>query len=99
VEDVDRPLAAPELDEAVTDGRRGDAGGRARGICERRALRELGRERGRVGAAGAVRRGNVRSLHRQLEVLAPVEEVVDRGGAVTARDERRRRAELDEARR
>ena len=47
-------------------------------------------------AACAVRRRHVVALDRELDVLDPVEEVVDGLVAVAARDDHGRRAELDE---
>ena len=48
-------------------------------------------------AAGAVRRGDVVPLDGNLDMLAPVEEMVDRVVAVPAGDDHRRRAELVQA--
>ncbi len=61
------------------------------------AAREQRCERRRVRAPRSVRGRNVMALDRELGVLVPVEEVVDGGIAVAARDERRGRAELDQS--
>ena len=90
------PSPAPSSTRPLRDGRGGGRGGAAGRVEQREAAREQRRERGRVRAAGAVRRRHRVTLDRDLEVLAPVEEVVDGVFAVAARDERRRRAELDE---
>ena len=95
VEDVDRAVARAELGQAVAHrfGRR-RAAPRAASASEQPAGEQRGQRR-RVRAAGAVRRRNVEALDGDLDMLRPVEEMVDRL-AVPAGDDRRRRAELDQ---
>src|ERR687897_2946892 len=94
VEDVDRPLAPADLDEAVANGRRGRNGRAARRLHEGISVGEQRRERGRVRTPGAVRCRDVVALDGDLDVLIAVEEVVDRLRPVPTGDDDRGRSKL-----
>src|SRR5438045_1160558 len=76
-EHVDGPLSSAELGEAVRNRASSDTRSLNGRVAERKAAREVGGERGRVRAAGPVRRRLLVALDRDLDVLATVEEVVD----------------------
>src|ERR1039458_9169594 len=77
VEDVDRPVAVADLDQAVGPRFRRHARGGPRGGEQVVAQGEPGAEGGRMGAAGAVGGRDGVASHRDLVVIATVEEVVD----------------------
>src|SRR4051812_45889564 len=93
VEDVDGTVAFADVGQCVGNrpgrcGRRGPSG-RVQGLT----AGQRGAERGRMGAACAVCAHAGKALDRDLDVLVPVEEVVD-WIAVAAGDDDRGRAAL-----
>jgi hypothetical protein len=90
VDDVNGPLARADLGEPVRNGVAGDARGALRRLGQRKASGQARTERGRVCAAGAVRRAAVVPSDRDLDVVPPVEEVVDRRTMPPGDDHRRR---------
>src|SRR5205823_5024746 len=77
-EDVNRPGARAEVPQAVADGRRGERLRRPGRLERREPERELGGERGGVGAAGAVSRAVRMPLPwDQVDRLAVEEHVGD----------------------
>src|SRR5207253_1389140 len=95
VEDVDGPVTLADLVQTVRDGVTGDPRGVLRRLDQRQTSGQAGAECRRMGAPGPVRRAGVVPLDRDLDVLATVEEVVDRLPVPAGDDHRRRPESVD----
>ena len=94
---MDGTLAGAEPGQAMRHRIGGQHGGLPGRFGQRQPRREPGRERRRVGAAGAVRRGHAVTGHRKGHVPRSVEEMVHRLSSVTPGHKGRPRPHRDEA--
>ena len=86
MQDVHGPVAAAQPGQAVRHRVPGHGGGLPGGFGQGQPGRQAGRQRRRVGAPGAVGRGDVAPGDRDGQVPGAVEEVIDRLGAVPPGD-------------
>jgi hypothetical protein len=97
VQGVHRALAAAQFGQAVLYRVAGHHGGLLGGLGQRQSRGQPGRQGRRVGASGAVGRGDAATSHRDGQVARAVEEMINGFCAMSARDQRCSRAHRDQA--